>query len=387
MELLLMLGIFVVAFWGVYGGYALWFHKKTNVEVQIKTGPMLASLLYCGVFLSIAALMMTGFKMPITLYGFLMIASIALLYAGVKVRRLRYWCIGLPVICYGGVFLLSQISPDIYITWYSAVGYALFWAMFIGLFVMFDRAPCCSFIQGLIWGGSAFLGLLALSDVPIFFTVIGSVLFIVIWSLNKIMAKLQMFHFGYYLSLLASFLWGSLFTFALMNGAYSTVVLMLNAYIFALTFGIVLCIKFMKKYNISHTGLGSIFSVGSQELAIHAVLMRSGLLSALGILLWNVSMPRLWIVVMTVMLIVFIDLYNRLLDGGAPAPTLRQLISSTYNGVKEGLNVLTKEISVVKNPKLEKEDFKQHKTKSSPEKRRFKAQHVATSKRKTLRKR
>ena len=334
MNLVAILGILFVAF-GIIYSYCLWWgRRQTQEDFEVKRQSLFAGVVYAGVFVTMAALMFFERSLPIGPYAFLMFACLGILYAAAKWPIIKYWLIGLPILCCIGTVFLGMAVPAIHLMWYEYILYALFWALFVGLFVIFDYVPCSSFLQGLIWGISAAIALLVPFNIPLFFSVLGSVLLFVIWSLSKVMVKWHMPNLGIYASLLFGFLWGALFTFALINHAVLPVILMLNCYIFALTFGLFLLWQVKRQIKISYVEFYKSLPPSAQVSTINAVLTRCGLLSCMGILLWHFGTLHLQLGFCVVALIIFLDLYNRLRDGGAPAPTIRQVISSMVQGIK-----------------------------------------------------
>ena len=347
----LVVGILFITFLSVYAGCLLWRKYQTKEDFEVKKYPLLAGAIYLGVLLPLAAVMFVGWVCPVKVYAYLMIAGLAVLYAAARWNKLNYWLYGTPVLCLFGVMILTSLFPGVSFAWYEYILYALFWALFMGLFVIFDQVPCCSYLQGLIWGGSALLALLLSmlipSHIPWFFTVLGSLLLVVVFGLSKILIMWQIPVFGIYASVLISFLWGGLFTFALMSHKVLAVVLMLNSYIFALTFGLFMLWKVTRKLKISCMDFYQTLPSNAQNTQapiLGVILKYCGALSCLGVLIWSLgsAYPELettnfYIGIGVVMLIFYLNLYNRIQDGGAPAPGVRDILSSAVQGIKTGI--------------------------------------------------
>ena len=343
-----LIGILFIAFWGVYAGCLLWRKRQTDEVFEIKKYPLLAGAIYSAVFLSLAAVMFVGRLCPVKVYAYLMISGLGLLYAVARWNNIKYWLCGMPVLCSLGVLVFVCSFPGLSFVWYEYILYALFWALFVGLFVVFDRVHCCSYLQGLIWGGATLLALLLSmiipTHIPLFFSVLGSILLVIMLGIGKILIKWQIPILGVYASVLVGFLWGALFTFALMNHKILSVALMLNNYIFALTFGLLLLWKLTRKLKISYMDFYQVFSSNAQASTLGAVLKNCGALSCLGVLLWSLgnAHPELggmnfYAGIGIIVLICYLNLYNRIQDGGAPPPRIRDILSSAVQGIKVGI--------------------------------------------------
>ena len=334
MDLLLVFGVLFVAFWGVYATCLLWRRYQTEQAFEAKKQLVFAGVIYGGVLLTMTLFMGLGGVVPVPSYAFLMLASVGLVCAVTWWPNVRSWFVGLPVLCCIGTLVFAFGLPFDF-AWYECILYALFWSVFVGLFVLFDQVPCCSVLQSFIWGLAAVIAFVL--RIPLFFAMLGSSLWIVLWSLSKVMVKWQTPNLGNCAAVLVGFLWGGLFTFALMHNAILPVVLMLNCYIFAMTFGLFLLRQVSRQLNCSYIQFYQSLPPKAQVLTVNAILTRCGLLSVLGVLLWHMQDMYMSMGFCVIILIVFLDLYNRIKDGGAPAPSIRQVISSMVEGIKVGV--------------------------------------------------
>ncbi|MBP5343981.1 MAG: hypothetical protein J6Y85_02780 [Alphaproteobacteria bacterium] len=348
----LVLGTLFVTFFCIYLGCLLWRKRQTDRSFEIKKQPLLAGAVYLGTLMPVAVVVFGGWLLPLSVYAFFVFTGLILLYSLVRWNNIKYWLLGLPILCCFGTMILTGLIPSSSVAWYEYVLYALFWSLFVGIFVVFDRIPCCSYLQGIIWGGSALLALMVLSNIPLFFSIVGSVLFVVILGLSKVMVKWQVPNLGPYAAVLVGFLWGALFTVALMYHQFLPVILMLNSYIFALTFGLVLMWKFIRKSKGKGADFGQAISSEALASIFGYILKYCGLLSCIGILLWSatiaypeIATASVWTGVGVVILIFFLNLYNCIRDGGAPAPRIRDLISNAVQGVKVGIVAAKKEVA------------------------------------------
>ena len=336
MDFWLVFIVLFVAFWSVFGCCSWWQQSKTEKEFEKLKQPMLCRTIYAGVFGTAAVLWYFYSFVPVIPYAFLMIASLGLVYADKRLPSVRTWWLVLAGTCFAGVLALAYAIPGLQLTWYEHILYPLFWFGFVGLFMLFDQVPCCSVLQSFIWGIAAVFAVML--RIPLLFSILGSALWVVLWSLSKVMVRWNMPSLGRSASIVVGFLWGFVFTLAVAYHAVLPVMFMLNCYIFALTFGLFLVWQMTKKIDgTSYLKLYQALPPKAQLLTVNAILTHCGLLSLLGVLFWHISDGDLPSGYYIFAVIVFLDLYYRIKEGGEPAPGIKQLFSEMKAGIKTGI--------------------------------------------------
>ena len=336
LNLIFIFGVLLLIAWGAYWGCMWGLHKNPKITVANREF-IQGVFAYGSLFVALSLLGVLGITLPWRLCAFWALVGLLLIYGISKSSNKVLWGIAFPLIGFVGTFAMEAAMGDTYISVGSRLGYTAFWAAFMGIFVGLDKIPFSSVIQCLIWGATALFGLIVLPHIPVVFTLTGSILFCIAWAISKVMTHLRTACFGRCVAAFMAFMWGGLFTFAMMRGAFWTTVLMLNTYLFIITFGILLFWQFMRQFKISGNDLMNRVSVETQQASTRCLLTHSGLLCILGILVWGAFMPKMGIGLTIMMAVVFIDLYNRLRDGGAAAPGVRDILSSMTEGVKVGV--------------------------------------------------
>ncbi len=341
--------VLVCLYFGNMYGFYVWTTKQ-NPKKSSNYLDIGSAIFMLGSFIfGLAASNMIFGRPPLAQYTWIICLAFLIIYCTERFRSILAKIIWIPLVCAIGTYVLHKAFP-IPFDWIQAVSLTLVWSIIMAVVIFFDKLPLLNFLTIATWT-MAFTAMYVLNSFGSpQISVLGLITLAILWGILNILARYGKGQFGPYTSTLLGFIMGGMIAICLISESYGSALAMLGYYIFEGFFFTLALLGFhpfrMEKGNFVLT---KVMENNTPAAIIRIVFYHLLILSLLAVFVWQVNKIGILLILI---LVVFMDIYNRFKSGGTPAPTIRTLWQDTKSTLKQAWQSWRKKDDNVKKEKI-----------------------------------
>ena len=332
MQIMYFVAIMVLAYLGTWLSFKMWLARQKPQAILGNLLPGATAFFVGGMMMALAASVTVSTTLTPKIYATLILPLFVILYACLRCPRKKLFIMWAPLICFGGTYALQTVLPNVILTWPDRIMGTLLWLCVMGAVVWFDKLPFVSTLTVTAW--ALLLGLVCVSigTIPLALVVLLGICASVLWAIERELSKHREGHLGYSAASVLGFVMGGVIAGSYWCGANGAIVPLLGYYLFEIA---LFTLTFMNLHPLGMTrGEFAYQAVMTQENGVRVLSMlfkRLLVFSLIGGMVWGTTaFYRLGFI----LIIVWLDLYNRLRLRGGPLPTCRELLKDTGASIK-----------------------------------------------------
>ncbi|MBQ3695595.1 MAG: hypothetical protein II938_01320 [Alphaproteobacteria bacterium] len=315
-------------YFGTLIGFSFWI-KKQDENVLVNRLPAgVGAFLFGALILGLAYCCAFFLKPSLAAYTWIVVVSFAILYCSARFESLKSKAIWMPLVCVAGTYALQKLVPgSIDLVYGGCV--ALVWMVVMGTVMFFDRLPLVNFLTLGTWA-IAFTTLYVLSGFGSSeIATLGLLALAPLWALLNVLTHRMVGSFGPYASALLGFIMGGIVAMCLLTHSYGSVFMMTSYYLFEIFFFVLGLLGFHPLgMNRGQFALSVVLSKNNPVPVMRIVFFKLLIIALIAALVWQ-NNKNIFIYLIGIAVINWVDTYNRFKAGGAPAPGIRQMWQET----------------------------------------------------------